>query len=288
MHVKYIIAAGIYLISLLPYRVIYLLSDLLYYLIYYVIRYRREVVRTNLSNAFPEKSGTERTAIEQKFYRFLADLIVESIKMRTMSLAQINKRMVVKNPEVIKDYMEAGRPVIGVAGHYANWEFAIYGVSILTSHPFFVVYKPLSNKSFETVYNKIRSRFGAILVPMKLILRQIIQYRNTPHLSIFVTDQTPVRQENNSHYIPFLNQPTLVFLGAEKMARMTNFPVVYFHIDRVKRGHYTCTFTTLTDAPAELPAYEITRLHSRFLEDIIQQKPELWLWSHRRWKHSPQ
>lgn len=283
-----LIAAGIYLISLLPYRVIYMLSDLLYYLIYYVIRYRRNVVQTNLSNAFPEKSETERTAIERKFYRFLADLIVESIKMRTMPLEQIQKRVVLKNPEVILDHIHAGKPVIGVAGHYANWEFAIYGVSILSSHPFFVVFKPLSNKSFETVYNKIRSRFGAILVPMKLILRKISQYRSIPHISIFVTDQTPVKQENNSHYVHFLNQPTLVFLGSEKIARMTNFPVVYCHIDRVKRGHYTCTFTTLTDTPADLPEYEITRLHSRFLEDIIRKKPELWLWSHRRWKHSPQ
>ncbi|SEN97385.1 KDO2-lipid IV(A) lauroyltransferase [bacterium A37T11] len=281
-----IITACIYLLSLLPFWLLYLLADLIYLVLYYIVRYRKGVVRQNLANAFPEKTAEERHKIERKFYRFLADLVVECLKMPTMSLDEVAKHIKLTNPEEILQYIKSGRSVIGVTGHYANWEFAIYGVSLMAIDPFLVIYKPLSNKPFEEIYNKIRGRFGAILVPMKQTLRKIVEYRKFPHISIFVTDQTPGKHDN-SHYIQFLNQETLVFLGSEKIARITDSPVVYCHIDRVKRGHYSCTFTTLSSNPTETAEFEITHLHSKFLENIIRQKPELWLWSHRRWKHSP-
>ena len=254
---------------------------------YYLIGYRRTVVRDNLLKAFPEKTASERTHIERRFYRFLSDLLVECIKMGSIRAHEVTRRMHLTNPDELMAHCRNGSPVILVTAHYGNWELAIHSLSLLSPFPELIIYKPLSNKTFEDVYNKIRSRFGATMVPMQQTLRKITEHRHDAHISVFVADQTPLGHHNN-HYIPFLNQQTPVFMGIEKIARKSNIPVVYCHIDRMKRGRYACTFHTLTTDPASLPAFELTRMHTAYLEEIIRQKPELWLWSHRRWKHSPQ
>ena len=278
-----VLSVFIHLFSLLPFRVLYVLSDLGYVLLYHIIGYRKAVVFQNLRNAFPEKSEEERRAIARKFYRFLPDLLVEAVKMRSITASDVEKRMTLRQTEELYRHLRAGKGVIGVTAHYGNWELGIHRLSLMTEYPTLIIYKPLRNKAVDTVYNAIRSRFGAIMVPMKQTLRKIVAFRDRPHISMFVADQTPGR--SNSHYfIDFLNQKTPVYTGVEKIAKATGFPVVFCHIDRVKRGRYCCTFSTLVEDPSALPEHGITDIHNKFTEDIIRRKPELWLWSHRRWK----
>lgn len=271
------------LCSLLPFRVLYLLADVCYVVLYHIVGYRKAVVFKNLENAFPEKSDEERLQIARKFYRFLPDLLVEAVKMRRISATTVKKRIILRQTEELERHFRAGKAVVGVTAHYGNWELGIHRLSLLTEHPTLIIYKPLSNKAFDTVYNTIRSRFGAIMVPMKQTLRKIVAYRNQPHISMFVADQTPGRSDSH-YFIDFLNQKTPVYTGAERIAKATGFPVVFCHIDRIKRGYYCCTFTTLVEDPATVPDHGITDIHNKFTEDIIRRKPELWLWSHRRWK----
>ena len=271
------------LLSLLPFWVLYLLSDLGYVLLYHIIGYRKKVVFNNLKNAFPEKSEAERRQIARKFYRFLPDLLVEAIKMRSITAATVKKRISLRQTDELERHFRAGKGVIGVTAHYGNWELGIHRLSLLTEHPTLIIYKPLHNKAFDTVYNGIRSRFGAIMVPMKQTLRKIVSFRDRPHISMFVADQTPGRSDSH-YFIDFLNQKTPVYTGPERIAKATGFPVVFCHIDRIKRGHYCCTFTTLVEEPSAVPEHGITDIHNQFTEDIIRRKPELWLWSHRRWK----
>ena len=279
-----ILSGFIYLFSILPFWVLYRISDFLYLILYYVIRYRRPVVQLNLANSFPEKSDHERLTIEKKFYRFLADLFVENLKMRSMSAAESKKRLVLTNRELPLGYLAKGQPVIFVTGHYANWEWGIHSLSLMSDKPALIIYKPLNDKLFEGVYNSMRSRFGATMVPMQQTLRKIMEYRNVPHTSVFLADQTPNRQASN-FFIPFLNQPTAAFKGIEKIAQKLDFPIIFCHIDRLRRGYYTAHFTLLSEHPRTAQENEITLLHNRFLEKIIEKKPELWLWSHKRWKY---
>lgn len=277
----------LYMFSLLPFWVMYGISDLLYYFLFYIIKYRKGVVLENLKNSFPEKSVEERYVLAKKFYRFFPDLVVEAIKMRTMTARQAKKRLEVVNPEEVYRHLEQNKSVIGVTSHYGNWEFGIYAVSLLTEQPRLVIYKPLNDKAFNEVYNGLRSRFGATMVPMKQILRHIIRLKDTPHVSVFVADQTPTYQDSD-YYMEFLNQETLVYTGTERIARMTKSPIVYCHIRRKKkRGHYFCKFTTLVENPDDYEAYEITQIHNRFTEQMIREQPEYWLWTHRRWKRKP-
>ncbi|GHE45114.1 lysophospholipid acyltransferase family protein [Sphingobacterium griseoflavum] len=278
------IAALLYLTSLLPFWLLYSVSDLLYYILFYVVRYRRQVVSDNLENAFPDKSAEERDVIAKKFYRFLPDLVVEAVKMRTMRATTVSKRIELLNAEEVYQHLDQGKGVIGVTAHYGNWELGIYRLSLMTSLPKLIIYKPLSNSDFNSVYNDLRCRFGATMVPMKQILRHIVKLRNKPHISMFVADQTPTYQDSD-YYMDFLQQETLVYTGTERIAKLTKNPVVYCHIGRKKkRGYYYCKFTTLVSDPDCYEANEITQIHNRFTEKMIKSQPEYWLWSHRRWK----
>lgn len=278
------IAALLYIFSLLPFWVLYSISDVLYLTLFYLVRYRRKVVFENLKNSFPEKSEVERHHIAKKFYRFFPDLIVEAIKMRTISREEVIKRIELLNEEEILRHLKNGKGVIGVTAHYGNWELGIHRLSLMTESPRLVIYKPLNDTDFNDVYNSLRSRFGAVMVPMKQILRHIVRLRNAPHISMFVADQTPTYQDSD-YFMEFLNQDTLVYTGTERIARMTGNPVVYCHIGRKpKRGHYYCQFTTLVERPEEFRPHAITDLHNHFTEKMIREQPAYWLWSHRRWK----
>lgn len=273
----------IYLISLLPFWLLYAISDILFIFIYYIFRYRKKVVNENLRHAFPEKTTAERKQIAYRFYRFLPDLIVEVIKMRSIPPSEVVRRIELVNPQEVQRHFDQGKAVIGVTAHYGNWELGIHRLSLMTKNPALIIYKPLSDKTFEQAFNRIRSRFGAIMVPMKLTLRKIIEHRNQPHMSIFVADQSPTYEESD-YFTEFLNQETFVYTGVERIARKTNFPVVFCHIDRIRRGYYQCIFTTLAENPSSTVTHEITDIHTAFTEQIICRKPEIWLWSHRRWK----
>lgn len=279
-----IIAALLYSLSLLPFWFLYLVSDLLYILLFYIFGYRKKVVLENLKNSFPEKTEAERALIAKKFYKFFPDLIVESIKMMTIRPETVLKRIELLNEEEVLKYFDQGKSVIGVTAHYANWELGIHRLSLMTDRPKLIIYKPLNNEAFNNVYNALRCRFGATMVPMKQILRHILKLKDTPHISVFVADQTPTYQDSD-YFMDFLNQDTLVFTGTERIARLTKNPIVYCHIGRkAKRGHYYCKFTTLVENPDQYAEHEITHLHNQFTEQMIREQPEYWLWSHRRWK----
>ncbi len=275
------------IISLLPFWLLYLISDLLFFFLYYIFKYRRNVVRTNLANAFPEKSLEDRHGIEKRFYSFLADMMLESIKSISISPGELKKRYQFENLDIINTYLEAGRPVIAVSGHYGNWEWGPLSIPSQLSEDVLVVYKPLSDKKFDTKINSIRSRFGALMVPMKMTLRKLTEYKTKPHVLVLVGDQTPAYEESQ-YFTSFLNQPTAVFLGVEKIAVRSNYAVIYFSINRIKRGYYKSIVKPLVEFPKETSEYEITQAHTRELEDLIREKPEYWLWSHRRWKFKPE
>ena len=286
--ISFVITVGLlYAISLLPFFVLYLFSDLLYIVLFYIVKYRRNVVRENLLNSFPQKSIDERRKIEKKFYRFLADMIFESIKMFTISEKDINKRFRYNNLCDATRFLDAGRSVIAVTGHYSNWEWGSLSISDNVNHPVLVVYKPLTDKKFEDMLNKVRAKFGSVLIAMKQTLRKLIAYKDQPHILVLLGDQTPVRGETQ-YFTSFLNQPTAVFLGIEKIARSTNSPVFFFAINRVRRGYYEAEVTILSENPQETTPHEITMAHTRKLEQIINEKPEFWLWSHKRWKFKPE
>ena len=276
----------IYLFSLLPYWVMYRISDLLYFILFYIVGYRKKVVYENLRNSFPEKSEAEIHVIAKKFYRYFPDIIVESIKLCSISQKQVRKRIELIDEQELFKHLDSGRFALGVTAHYANWELGIHRLSLMMGdrYPTLIVYKPLNNATFDRIYNKIRSRFGAKMIQMKQILRHIVRMKDIPHISIFVADQTPTYQDSD-YFMEFLNQDTLVYTGVERISKMTNHPVVYCAIGRKKkRGRYFCKFTTLVENPEDFDDREITHLHNRFAEKIIEEQPEYWLWSHRRWK----
>ncbi len=277
----------LHLISLLPFWALYLFADFLYFILYYLTGYRRKVTQSNLRNAFPQKSQHELNLIEKKYYHFLADNILESFKMKSMSDAQIRKHCVVRNPEEVQKHFDAGKSVLLATGHYANWEWGNLIIPLSFKETVYVIYKPLSDKNFDTFLNDMRSKFGAVMVPMKATLRKIAEIRNEKYLFAFAGDQTPTRHESQ-YFTNFLNQPTAVFLGLEKIAKTTGNPIVFIHINRLKRGYYEYIYTTIVEEPKLTEEHEITNIHTRKLEEIIEQKPELWLWSHRRWKFKPE
>jgi len=276
----------LYLVSLLPFWFLYLISDVLFFILYYVIGYRRKVVQENLLHSFPEKSAEERGLIEKKYFKYLADLIMETIKTITISTEETLRRMTAANPEMIEHYFKQGKSIVAATGHYCNWELGALRFGLATDKKRIAVYKPLSNTVFDEFFNKSRSRFGVTMVSMKQIFRKMIEHRNELTFSMFASDQTPVKNEAN-YFTPFLNQPTAVFLGIEKLAQVGDAVVVFCRIDLIKRGYYTGTIVPLVEEPKNSKPGEITERHVRYLESIIREKPEYWLWSHRRWKIKP-
>ena len=274
-----------WVVTLLPMRILYVLSDFLYLVLFYVLAYRRKVVAENLRNSFPEKSPEELKAIEKKFYRHLADLMVEILKLTHMSKAQSLMRMPITNVELLDRLYAEGRDVAAVIGHYNNWEW----LKSLIFHCRFQtvsIYKPLQDKRFDNFLLKLRNREGMILTPMSLIIREILEARKANRRSVysFITDQTPPKGDIK-YWTKFLNQDTPVYLGVEKIASKYDMAIVFFNVQKIRRGYYQYTAELLFEHTSGLPEHVITERHVRRLEEIISEKPEYWIWSHRRWKH---
>ncbi|MGN6181253.1 MAG: lysophospholipid acyltransferase family protein [Mucilaginibacter sp.] len=277
----------LYLLSLLPFWMLYLISDLLFVIVYHLVGYRRKVVQENLRNSFPEKNEQERRDIEKKYYQYLCDLMVETIKMITISQKEVAKRVTSDNIEVLQSYFKQGKSVIGALGHYCNWEMANLGLSSYFNTTLLVVYKPLSNKIFDDFFIKMRSRFGSILVAMKNTARTLVKYKNEQTFSLLVADQTPVKHEA-VYFTGFLHQQTAFFLGIEKLAKLTDQVVVFCDVKRLKRGYYEYNLIPITETPKQTAEYEITNAYIKCLEEMIRREPQYWLWSHRRWKFKPE
>jgi len=281
----YIFVAFSYTITLLPMRALYLLSDILFPVFYHVIRYRRNVVEKNLRNAFPEKSPEERKRIAKRFYSHLTDMFVETLKAMHMTPEQIRKRFSVPDTSLTDRYFSEGRDVVALGSHYNNWEW-FSSMQLSMKHRALLIYKPLKNKDFDQYLYKIRSRFGVTITPMSHIIRDLVKCRSEKILTLsgFIGDQTPPR-DDISFWTNFLNQDTGFYRGAEKVAVKYDIPVVLMHIAKKKRGFYEVEYRLISEHPREEEPNAITARYAAMLEEIIRDKPEYWLWSHRRWKH---
>lgn len=280
---------GVFLIrvvSYLPFSVIYLLSDFFYLIIYHVVGYRRKVVYQNLKNAFPELNETQRKSIEKKFYHHLCDVFLETTKLVSFTEAELKKRVKIKNSERYYELIKQGRNISVVFGHYHNWEWFAQALPIYTPITTYGIYKPLHNKIFDKLFYDMRTRHGIVALPMQTSMRTLIKNSSTQFSIAIIADQTPTSSDTN-YWTCFLNQDTPVFMGTEKISKHFNSVVAFMDITQVKRGYLEFEFIILAENSNELKEFEITELHTRYLEKRIKEKPEFWLWSHRRWKHKP-
>jgi KDO2-lipid IV(A) lauroyltransferase len=269
--------------SLLPYPILYFLSDITYLIIYKVIGYRKEVVFTNLKNSFPDKEKQELKKIMNDFYRHLCDVIMESLKGFTISEKQLRKRLIIKNPEFSNHFANKGQSIIFVGGHYNNWEICAQAFAMYSDHKCIGIYKPLSNPFLNDKIYTSRSKYGMSLVSMK----QTKKYFNNDEKAkaiVFGSDQNPSNPKR-AHWVQFLNQDTAVLFGVEKYAKEYDWPVIYVSISKAKRGHYEVEYSLITDKPSKQPYGEITEDFTKRLEQDIINQPQYWLWSHKRWKH---
>lgn len=272
-------------ISMLPYPLLYFLSDFTFIILYRVIGYRKNVVFNNIKNSFPEKTEPEQKEIMYKFYHHFCDLVFEGLKGFTVSKKEIHRRMKVRNPEVLSRFYKENKDIILVGGHYNNWEVFAAGLGLRTKYIPIGIYKPLKNKYFDKKMKDSRERFRLIMCPMKETKVYMEKDFGEPKATIFAIDQSPSNTKS-CHWMTFLNQDTPVFYGAEKYAKEFNSPVVFGTIHKVKRGFYELEYDVICESPRETANDEITELNTKRLEKDIIEKPEFWLWTHRRWKHS--
>ncbi len=271
-------------ISYLPFRVLYWLADFVYILAYYVVGYRKKIVQKNLKNSFPELSEKEIKKIEKAFYKHFADFLVESVKSLTISNKEIVRRCAILNPEVPNEYFEQGRSVMVLCGHYNNWEYYAVGLAQQMKHKVFAAYQPLKNEFFNEVLLKSRQRFGIKMMSMKEVPRKLVKSPKVPTMSIMVNDQSP-HAPKKAYWNTFLNQPTGWMTGTERLASKLDQVVLFGCIRKRKRGFYEVSFYPITEKPKEVDAGFVLDQHTKYLEMVIAENPEYWLWSHRRWKH---
>lgn len=281
----YLALPFIYILSLMPFRLLYALSDAFYFLLFHVLGYRKNVVYNNLRNSFPNKSEKEIDQIAKDFYKYLCDLFLETFKTLTISKKAMLKRCSIedKTLELFNRIAADDKSSILVLGHYGNWEWAGNTFSILCKQQLYVIYHPLRNKYFDGLVYRMRTRFGTKLIPMKETFRQMLGSRKDLSMTAFIADQTP--SPSNAYWTKFLNQDTPVFRGTELIATKIGYPVIYATVKRVKRGYYKIYAEELITDPKKTSEGEISELHTKRLEKDIINDPVIWLWSHRRWKH---
>ena len=271
-------------LSLLPFRVLYIISDGLYFLFYYVIRYRKEVVVTNIKNSFPTKTDEEIEFITKRFYAHFCDLVLESLKIFTISEKDAKKRMCFKNPELLNRFAQQHKSVIIMGGHSNNWEMLAVTVAGAMKHKAQAIYKPLSSLFFDKRMRATRGKFGLNMISTKKVKEYFEKEKGNLSATIFGIDQSPGNPEK-CYWTTFLNQDTGVLFGAEKFAKEYNYAVVYGRINKESRGYYSFEFLDITDSPQQTNHGEITEKATRMIETDIIANPQYWLWTHKRWKH---
>src|SRR5574344_996794 len=281
----YILMAVTWPMQLFPLEFHYLFSDLLYFLIYRVARYRRGVVSENLRKSFPEKSEKELALIEKDFYHGFSDMLFETLYFTHINIKKENERLVLDNFGLMKRLMDEGRNVILVAGHFGNWEFFQLFHEALPQCNYFV-YKRLESNTFDQFYKKLRSR-AAIPLEMKETIKTLFAdvKNGNQYAAYFISDQRPVRSEIN-YWLTFMNQDTPVMLGTEKIARRTDVAVIYVEISRIKRGYHQLRFELIADNAAKTDEYFVTNAFYQKLENSVRQHPDQYFWTHKRWKFS--
>ena len=271
-------------LSFMPLGLLFFFSNITYFLTYYVVGYRKKVVRENLKKAFPEKTKAELKQIEKGFYKHFTDFIFESIKSISISEKDVLKRTSIKNKDLLDKYYKQGKNVLVVCGHYNNWEFYALSLPKQLKHTTYSLYQPLKNKFYDKIILNSRKRNGMNLIKTNDVISFFREENKNPKLMVIVNDQSPTNK-NKAYWNTFLNQETGWNVGPEKLAKKFNYVVLFGHSKKVKRGSYEVEFTLVTETPQQTNDEYITDKYASILEDIIRKKPEFWLWSHKRWKH---
>ena len=276
----------LWLISVLPFRLFYLVSDVVYVVVYHLARYRRKTVSENLRLVFPEKSSEELASIRKKFYKHMVDMFLEMIKSISISKEELKKRFRFTNLEEVKKIRSMNKSIIVACGHYASYEWMnslqLYGVD----YKAFGIYKKVKNPYFDKLAKDIRGRYDGILISTSKATKTITQNETDGIKGVYamIADQSPKLNRTRA-WANFMGIGVPVFIGTEKLSRSLDMAVVYLHVEKVKRGYYSATFKTLTTEPATEPEFEITRKYFQELEAQIYKAPEYYLWTHKRWKH---
>lgn len=275
----------LWVISILPFRLLYTFSDGLFILVYHIIGYRKKVVKANLRLVFPEKSEKDIETIAKKFYHHLCDLILESIKSMTISESEMKKRFVFTNVDELKQFEDQNKSIVLMCAHYANfeWIFVLQRYINFKGHG---VYKRLENKYFDRLIKRIRARYNTYLITTKETISVLTQAKQNGELTIngFISDQTP-KIYKAFHWNDFMGIKVPVHTGAEMLAKKLDMSVVFFAVKKIKRGYYETTFKTLAENPHDYKDYEITDAFLKLVEQQIYDAPEYYLWTHKRWKH---
>ncbi|MFM1877818.1 MAG: hypothetical protein RLZZ241_684 [Bacteroidota bacterium] len=275
----------IWVISRTPFPLLYLFSDFLFFVLYYLVRYRRKVVRSNLRLVFPTKHRNEIKTLEHKFYRHFCDIFLETVKTLSISEAELKARFTFQNIEVLRAYENANESVIILFPHYANWEWAT-ALNLHLKGKGYGIYQPLVNPYFDKMVRYIRARFGGTLITTKETREVVAKNRAEKIHAIYgiLTDQSP-RPTQAYHWSSFMGITVPMHTGAEYMSKTLNLPVLYLKVTKIKRGYYTSEFSVLAHNPNDFKNYAITDAFFRATEQSILEQPEFYLWSHRRWKH---
>ena len=281
----YLLYGFLWLLTRLPIRFLYLISDLIFPLLYYLIPYRKKLVKKNMQNSFPEWNKKKVNHTARRFYSWLLDSMIESMLFSFLPEKEITKRYHFRNPEVCNELFEKGKSILLVMGHYGNWEWTST-LPLAVKHKVLAIYKPLHNPWYDRFIKNNREKYGVITVPMDKTLRVMNEYhqKKIPVITLFLADQRP-RFAQIQYWTKFMNQDTPVILGPEKISVKFDDAVVFYNIIPVKRGHYEIEFDVLYENPRETKQHEITDAYFRRLERMIHLNPEYWLWTHHRWKH---
>ncbi len=275
----------LWLISILPFRLLYLVSDIFYIFLYRIFGYRKKTVITNLKLVFPDKSEKEISKLASQFYHHLSDMILESIKSMTISEKELLKRFVPKNIDLILDLEKKNKNIILMCAHYGSWEW-IFILQNYVDYKGYAIYKRLSNKYFDRLVKRIRAKYNTYLITNKEAVTTLVRAKVNGELTIngFVSDQSP--KVNKAYYwSEFMGVKVPMHTGAEVLAKKLDMAVVFFKVDRKKRGYYEITFETITEKPKDYTDYEITDIFFKLVEKQILEAPQYYLWTHKRWKH---
>ena len=286
----YLLYGFAYTLSLLPFRLLYLFSDALYLLIYHIVRYRRGVVRKNLSTSFPEYNEQRLLQIERRFYHWFCDYIFETFKLLSMSDEKLMRHLEFHGSEQMEEVFDEERNIALMMGHYCNWEWLSAIGLAFPHHPDAImglIYHPLYNNAFDKLFIAIRKAHGGVCIPKQDILRHLVSYKreNRRTLMGYISDQAP-RWHNIHLWLPFLNHDTPVFTGGERIMRKMDDAVFYIDVERPKRGKYVCTFKQLSPHASQEPDNTITYSFFQHLEETIRREPSYYLWTHNRWKRT--
>lgn len=275
----------LWLISILPFRLFYFLSDFVYVIVYHLLGYRKRTVRENIALTLPHLSENERLSIEKKFYHHMCDMFLEMVKSLSISKEEMNKRFKINNIEVLHEFEQKGKSIVILTSHYASWEWLII-LSSKTKLVLVGVYKKIANQYFDQLVRKIRSKFGTELVSTADTIKLIQENEKQGKLCMYglISDQSP-KLNRAFHWCKFMGVEVPVHTGAEMIAKRHDLSVVFVDVKKVKRGYYEATLHVLTEQSKSIPDFEITETYLKLVEKQIYDAPEYYLWTHKRWKH---